>query len=123
MPQPANLLNTIRLVRGQTKVFHVTVKTCEGRAASLSGATLYFTVRESADSAALIALTSPDDGIEITDAAEGKATVTISSTDSDIAKGCYGFDLWVELPGSPPVRHPVVKRSEFIVEETFTTFS
>lgn len=104
-------------------MLNVTVKTCEGAVASLSGATLYFTVRESASGPALIALTSPDNGIVITDAGEGTATITVSSTDSDIDKGCYSFDVWVEFPGSPPVRHPVVKRSEFIVEEAFTTFS
>jgi hypothetical protein len=122
MPQPGNLLNTIRVVKGQTKVLHVTVKTCEGKAASLNGATLYFTARESPGATVLISLTSPSNGIDITDAAAGKATVTMSSTDTDLDVGCYYYDLWVEFPGTPPIRHPVVKKAELIIEPSLANF-
>lgn len=123
MPAPANLLNTIRVVRGQTKVLHVTVKTHEGKVASLNGAKLYFTARESPGSTVLISLTSPDNGIQITDAANGKATVTMSSSDTDLDVGCYWYDLFVEFPGTPPIRHPVVKKSELVVEPAIVSFS
>lgn len=121
--QPANLLNTIRVVNGQTKVLHVTVKTCEGKAASLNGATLYFTVREEVGSAVLMSLKSPDEGIEITDAAAGKATVTMSSTQTEIPTGCYFYDLWLEFPGTPPIRNPVVKKAELVIEPSLADFS
>jgi len=123
MPQPANLLNSIRVVRGQTKVLDVVVKTCEGHFASLNGATLYFTVREEVGGSVLIRLKSPDEGIEITDAANGEATITISSTDSDLTPGCYFYDLWVEFPGTPPIRHPVVKKAELTIEASLADFS
>jgi hypothetical protein len=123
MPLPANLLNNVKVVRGQTKVLDVVVKTCEGRLASLDGATLYFTVREEVGGTVLIRLKSPDEGIEITDAAAGEATITISSADSDQASGCYYYDLWVEFPGSPPIRHPVVKKAELTIEASLADFS
>ena len=124
MPQPANLLNTIRIVRGQTKVLRVTVKTCEGALASLSGATLYFTVREEIGGTVTFRCKSPDDGVEITDAGSGEATITISSTKSDVTPGCYLYDIFVSFETSDPqIRHPVVKKSELIVEPSLADFS
>jgi len=123
MPTPANLLNNIRVMRGQTKILDVVVKTCEGRFASLDGATVYFTVRDSVGGTVLMRLKSPDEGIEITNAANGEATITISSADSDISPGCYYYDLWVEFPGTPPVRHPVVKKAEITIEGSIADFS
>jgi len=123
MPSPANLLNSIRLVRGQTKILDVVVKTCEGRMASLDGAVLYFTVREEVGGAVTFRCKSPDDGIEITDAGNGEATITVDSAKSDVVPGCYFFDLWIELPGTPPVRHPVVKKAELTVEASLADFS
>jgi hypothetical protein len=123
MPTPANLLNSIRVVQGQTKVLDVVVKTCEGRLASLNGATLYFTVRSEVGGAVVFRCKSPDDGIMITDAANGEATITISSTKSDVAPGCYLYDLWVEFSGSPPIRHPVVKKADLTIEVSLADFS
>jgi hypothetical protein len=121
MPSPPNLLNNIRVVRGQTKVLQMTVKTCEGAAASLGGATIYFTARDG-DGAVVIRKKSPD-GIEITDEAKGKATITLSSTDTDIDQGCYRYDVWVEFAGTPPIRHPVVKGAEMVIEASYADFS
>ena len=123
MPLPANLLNSIRIVRGQTKVLDVVVKTCEGRLASLDGAVVYFTVRAEVGGDVVFRCKSPDDGIEVTDEVKGEATITISSVKSDIAPGCYFYDLWVEFPGEPPVRHPVVKKAELTVEASLADFS
>ena len=121
MPHPPNRTNTVKLCRGQTKVLTIQVKTKEGKCANLTGATIYFTVRENATGPVLIGLISPV-GIEITDAPNGKATITVDSDLTDIAKGCYRYDIWVEYPGSPPERHCVVKFAEFIVEDAITTF-
>jgi len=116
MTSPGQLMNRVSLCRGQTKVLKVTIKNQHGQCADLSSATLFFTVRASVDEPLLMCLSSPDEGIEITDAAKGLATVTISSEDSDIEPGRYKYALWVEYDGDPPLRHPVVKSAEFCVE-------
>lgn len=115
-------MNNVRFCRGQTKVLRITVKDRHGRPASFSGATIYFTARKSATDPVLICLNSPDNGIEITDAAKGEATITISSTDSEIAKGLYSYAVFVEYAGDPPIRHPVVKSAELCVEESVISF-
>lgn len=125
MPHPANRLNTIRLIRGQTKSFLITVKDQDGRPAKLNLATdIRMTVRaaEGDDATALIVKTLGD-GIEIVDAAKGKAKVTLSSTDTDIAAATYEYDIWVSYPGTPEVRDPVVKPAQLIVSDSVTTFS
>jgi len=122
MTSPGQLLNTIRLTRGQTKVLLITVKDQEGRPASLSGATIYFTARRDYTSDVVIEKNSPDNGIEITDAAKGEAVITLSSTDTEVQRGTYRYDCWVEFPGTPPIRHPVVKYADLCVEDRLTTF-
>ena len=122
MATPPNMLNKVRLVQGQTKVLKLTVKTCEGAPATLTGATIYFTARENATSSVLISKISPD-GIEINDASKGIVTITLSSEDTNIPKGCYYYDVWVVFSGTPPIRHPVVKMAELIVESSMTSFS
>jgi len=121
MTTPGQLMNRVSLCRGQTKVLKVTIKDQNGACANLSSATLYFTVRESVETDVLLCLASPDDGIEITDAAKGLATITISSDDSDIEPGRYKYDLWVEYAGTPPIRHPVVRNAEFCIENCVFT--
>jgi len=108
MPQPANLLNKIYVVQQQTKTLLVTVKTSEGAAANLNGAIMK----------------TSGDGISITCADDGQATITLSTIDTDIPKGCYYYDIWTEHPQtSPPIRHPVVKHAEMIVEPAITDFT
>lgn len=123
MTTPGKLMNNVRFCRGQTKVLHITVKDRHGRAASFSGVTIYFTARKSATDPVLICLNSPDNGIEITNATKGEATITISSTDSEIEKGLYLYDIWIEYSGTPPIRHPVVNRAELCVDDRLATFS
>lgn len=122
MTAPANMLNSVRLVKGQTKVLKITVKTCDGAPASLAGATLYMTTRLDASSTAVIQK-SGTNGFQITDSAKGLATLTLSSTDTNIARGCYYYDIWVVFDGTPPIRHPIVKNAQFIVEDSITSFS
>jgi len=123
MPQPANLLNKIYVVQQQTKTLLVTVKTSEGAAANLNGANLYMTVRDKIGGTVVIMKTSGD-GISITCADDGQATITLSTIDTDIPKGCYYYDIWTEHPQtSPPIRHPVVKHAEMIVEPAITDFT
>lgn len=121
MPSPPNYRNSLRMVSGQTKVLEVTVKTCEGAAASLLNGTMYFTVRDDVGGTVLVQLYSPDNGVTITDAGAGLATITIPS-DSALTSGCYVYDVWVEFPGTPPVRYPVVKKAELVVEPAVVSF-
>lgn len=123
MPQPANLLNKIYVVQQQTKSLLVTVKTSEGAAANLNGTKLYMTVRDKIGGTVIITKTTDDD-IAITCAEEGQATITLTTIDTDIPKGCYYYDVWVEYPQTtPPTRHPVVKHAEMIVEPSITDFT
>lgn len=122
MPSPPNLLNTVKLVQQQTKVLLVTVKTREGKIAPLVGATIYMTVRDGVGGTVLITKTSGD-GIEVTCPELGQATITLTTEDTDIATGCYRYDIWVEYPTDPPTRHPVVKNAELIVEAAITDFT
>jgi len=123
MAQPANLLNKIYVVQQQTKTLLVTVKTSEGAPASLNGAKLYMTVRDKVGGNIVIVKTTDDD-ISITCADDGQATITLTTIDTDIPTGCYVYDVFVEYPQtSPPIRHPVVKHAELIMEPAITDFS
>jgi len=123
MPQPANLMNKIYVVQQQTKTLLVTVKTSEGAPANLTNAKLYMTVRDKVGGTVLITKTTDDD-IAITCAEDGQATITLTTEDTDIATGCYLYDVWVEYPQTtPPTRHPVVKHAEMIVEPALTDFT
>jgi hypothetical protein len=126
MVMTANRLNVIRLCRGQTKVIELKVKTKEGRPASLDGATIYFTAAASAGATPVIAKIGTQEtpnGIEFTDPANGVAIITLSSTETDVPVDCYRYDIWVELPGTPPERQCVVANAELRVEPSITTFA
>ena len=122
MAQPPNLLNKLYVVQQQTKTFIVTVKTAENAAANLTGANIYMTVRDSVGGTVLITKSTADD-ILITCAEGGEATITLTTVDTDIDTGCYVYDIFVEFPQtSPPVRYPVVKHAELIIEPAITRF-
>lgn len=126
MPHPANRLNAIRLVQGQTKKVRVRVRTKEGRVVRLEGAKLYMSVRKTAGDTLLITKTS-DSGIELTDLAKGEATITLDSTDTaQLEAGAYRYDVWVEFPAegsTPATRYPVVQYAEIHVEDSVTEFA
>lgn len=42
--------------------------------------------------------------------------------DASLPAGCYVYDVWVEFPGTPPVRYPVVKKAELVVESAIVEF-
>ena len=122
MPHPVNSLNTLRMVQGQTKVISVKVKTANGRIAKLSGAKMFFSLRKRAGGTVLIAKTT-DDGIEITNASKGEAVITLDIDDTGLAPGEYRYDVWVEYPGTPVVRQPVVKFAQLFVVNSLTDFT
>lgn len=124
MPHPNARLNRVQVVRGQTKVLGLTIKKSDGRAASLSGAQLYMTVRKRPDADVLVSK-STDDGIQIDDAGKGQATVTLSIEDTDLEAGEYRYDIWVVYPGQngePDTRQPVVHYAQLHVVDGLTDF-
>lgn len=124
MPHPKSSLNEIRLVRGQTKVFQAKVKTKAGRKANLQDVSVFMSIQKQAGSPVLVTKSTPkSSGIEVTNPADGEITVTLSTYDTDsLNPGTYRYDLWVEFPGDPPVRHPVVKFAELRVVDSVTQF-
>lgn len=125
MPHPPNSLNTVRLVKGQTKILGLTVKTAEGKRAKLTGADIFLTVRKSRGTTVLISKSTPaSSGIEITNAQQGEAVVTLSITDTGgLGLGEHLYDAWVTFPGNPEVRHPVVQNAQMHVTDSITDFS
>lgn len=123
MPHPINRLNALKTVRGQTKVFKITVKDQDGRAINLSSAKVFMTIKAAVDAPALVAKTI-ESGIRIVDGKNGVAEITLSSTDTNgLQVGTLKYDVWVELPEEPPVRHQVVKVADFVVSEGVTVFA
>ena len=124
MAHPATRMNAVQVVRGQTKVLQIKVKTKAGRAAKLGGATIYLTVRQKPNTPVLITKTTPaENGINVTDAAKGEAVATLDINDTDLEAGQYRYDVWVEYPGDPPVRQPVVKFALMEITDGLTDFS
>lgn len=123
MPFPPNRLNAVTIVHGQTAKLQVIVKTAEGRAYSLVGAKLFMSVRKAAGAPIVVAKTS-DDGITITDQNKGIVEVTLTSEDTaKLDTGAWKYDVWVEFPGAPPVRYPVVSWADLHVLDSVTAFS
>lgn len=123
MAHPVTRLNQITVVRGQTKFLDVKVKTQKGRDANLQGSDIVLTVRKRSDTEVLVSKTTPaDNGIEVTDAAAGEATITLSTDDTDLEAGEYRYDVWVVSDGDPPVRQPVVQFAQMHVVDSLTDF-
>ncbi len=123
MPHPSNRLNKIRAFRHQTKVFEVTAKDQDGKIAKLTGdVKLFVTVAEAAGGPALFTKTL-DDGIEITDAEHGVFVVTFSTVDMALLKAkTYKYDAWIEYPGDPVTREPIIRVADLEVSEGVTVF-
>lgn len=123
MPLPPVALNKIRVAKGATKVFTVTVKTAAGRPFNLNGFVIVMSV--SNDVGLAIHKVSPD-GIEITCPSEGVITVTLESVDTNISPGCYRWDMWAIKPadvvGDPDTRYQIVGASDFTVTQSVTVF-
>lgn len=125
MPHPANRLNVIRVLQGETKTLLVTIRTSEGKAAKLGGAKLIMTARAAITDATPLFVKDNDanGGIEVTDANEGKASITLDSDDTTQDPGTYKYDLWVVYPGSPEVRQPVIRVADLVVSRSVTVFA
>ena len=101
----------LEMMRGDTKVFDVTITDEAGAAVNLTGSTVKFTAKNrvgDAQGVAVIALTTGD-GVELTDAANGVARVTIAPDDTSgfTSKKTLEYDVQVAETGgrvSTPVR-------------------
>lgn len=91
-------MSDIDLIHGTTRVLDVAVTDDDGVAVDITGSALHFTVKPdwlSADSAAVISKATGD-GIAITDATGGLATITIdaddwASVENEPARYVYGL--------------------------------
>jgi hypothetical protein len=121
-----NRLNVISLCRGATKTIELRVKTKEGRPASIDGGTIYMTVAEKPGATPVISKIGTQDepnGVEFTDPQNGVARITLFSDETDIVQGCYRYDVWVVLPGTPPERQCVISNAELRITPSITTFT
>lgn len=88
----------LTMVRGDTASWDIACTLEDGSAVDLTGATIYFTAKKShadADSAAVFQK-STSDGIAVTDAANGKCRVTLTSADTS-GLSTYAVTLYVDL--------------------------
>jgi hypothetical protein len=122
MAAPPIMLNTLRVVKGQSKRFQIAIKRKSGAKANLpSSAKLIFTVARGGE---VVFSKSTDDGsIEITDREHGAATLSLEVEDTEkLEAGISSYDLWVDLGGTPPKREPLVEKADLIVSNRMTPF-
>lgn len=101
-------------IRGDTKVYEVTITDSAGEPYDLTGADLWFTV-------AGLLEKRLNDGITVADVATGVATVTLEAGDTDSApsrRKVYDYDLQVKLSNGT-VKTPL--RGRFVVLPDVTT--
>lgn len=123
MPHPPNRLNTLQAFQHQTKIFSIRVKDQDGRAVKLSGVEVIMTVKAALDSPVALITKKVGDGVEITDADNGEAKITLSTNDTGgLVPGVYRYDIWVEFPGEPVERQPVIRAASLEIGRGVTTF-
>lgn len=108
-----NFMNTVRLVRGQTKTLRVVVKTKEGKCVDITGLSMTMTVRPDCGPDVAEISKSTDNGIEYLDPAHGVARITLESGDTEgLSVGVHRYDVWVI---GDEVKKPVVRWAELHV--------
>lgn len=122
MAHPPVMLNTLRVVRGQSKRFRITVRRKSGARAKLpSNSRFVFTVARAGS--VVFIKTSDDGGIKLIDAENGVATLDLEVEDTEkLEAGTSIYDLWLDLGGSPPKREPLEENGQLIVSERVTPF-
>jgi len=102
----------LSMVRGDNKLYKVTVKDSAGVVVNILGYTASFTVRNNPlDTTSVISKTTAS-GITITDPANGVMQVALSNTDTEIDVGKYAYDIEVVDTLS---RHITVLKGNFSV--------
>ena len=114
--------NAITVYQGESKTFLLVIEQPDPNnpggciPVNLTGASLYFTVKEKVGGQPKLQKTTPvAEGIEISDARSGIARIFLDPEDTLklSTKKCYVFDVWVIL--SSGKRHPVIRPSSFRV--------
>lgn len=123
MAHPPVMLNTLRVVKGQSKRFRITVRRKSGARAKLpSNSRFIFTVARAGS--VVFSKTSDDGSIKLTDAENGVATLDLEVADTDLLEvGTSTYDLWLDLGGTPPKREPLEENGQLIVSDRVTPFS
>lgn len=96
--------NHLDLLQNQTATVVIEVFQEDGEPANLTGKKLWWTLRRTTDTAQLAQLHSAGSGIVIgTPATKGLATMTLTSTQTNVAPGEYIADCWMsETDDSDP---------------------
>jgi hypothetical protein len=124
MAYPPNLLNGLRVVKGQSKSFQITITKKSGAKAKLSSSARLVFSAGRGDTVFFSKNSDPGGGIEITDRENGKAILTLEVADIDtLNTGSNDYDLWVDHGGTPPRREPAVDKAELFATESVTSFS
>lgn len=85
--------NELTAFRGDDKDITIEVKDSDDNAVDISGWTIWFTVKKSADDADSDAVIGPKKVTSHTDASSGKSTVSLTNSDTDLSRGTYIYDI------------------------------
>jgi len=113
----------IRIYRGASETIRVTVVDADGEREDLTGATVYFCVKEDIDdTAAVIELESPTNITilsQLVAASKGRADIELEAAHtSALDPGDYLYDIWVELASEK--RYAVMPPAMFVIAEPVT---
>jgi hypothetical protein len=85
----------LSMVRGDSKLYKVTVKDSDGVVVNILGYTASFTVRSNPLDAVAIISKTTSSGITLTDPANGIMQIALANTDTEIDVGKYAYDIEV----------------------------
>jgi len=124
MAYPPNLLNSLRVVKGQSKSFQITIKKKSGAKPKLaSGVRLIFTAFRGS-TVFFTKTTDSGGGIEIIDRENGVAILTLEVADTEkLETGANQYELWVDHGETPPRRETLVEKAELFATESVTNFN
>jgi hypothetical protein len=91
--------SNLKVIRGDDTTITLTFTNSAGAAINLTGATVYFTVKDDPQYGDDKALISKDVTVH-TNAAGGITSVVLSHTDTDIQPGIYFWDVQIKAAGT-----------------------
>jgi hypothetical protein len=121
MARILNTENSIEMFRGTSKTFDLSVVDDSGLPVDLTGAVLYFTVKERIDDPLPLVQKKSSDAlqIDIYDPRAGKARIYLEPGDTqNLALKPRFFDVWAVLVSGR--RYVVIPPSDFILQPTVT---
>lgn len=112
------------IIAGSDQTYRITVVDANGVLVDLTGATVYYTVKQAAsDAAALIAKTSATvteiDILAQSGATLGQAEIYLVPADTSALLGSYLYDVWVEMPSG--LQYAIVAPARLKVEAAITS--